>query len=120
VNPKPYRDRRIPVVIGGNSDPALRRVAAIGDGWYGFNLAGVDEVHERIVTLKSICRQCGRDSRELRLSVALARAHPADVAALSADGVDELVLVQTPPEDPRAADDWVATLARRWTELGGG
>ena len=30
VNPKPVRDRRIPVVVGGNSDPALRRVAAWG------------------------------------------------------------------------------------------
>src|SRR5581483_7941871 len=38
VNPKPARDRRIPIVIGGNSDAALRRVSAIGDGWYGFNL----------------------------------------------------------------------------------
>jgi len=35
VNPKPVRDRRIPIVIGGNSDAALRRVAACGDGWYG-------------------------------------------------------------------------------------
>ncbi len=28
VNPKPVRDRRIPIVLGGNSDAALRRVAA--------------------------------------------------------------------------------------------
>ena len=41
VNPKPVADRRIPVVLGGNSDAALRRVAAWGDGWYGFNLDGV-------------------------------------------------------------------------------
>ncbi len=40
VNPKPARGG-IPIVLGGNSDPALRRVAAWGDGWYGFNLAGV-------------------------------------------------------------------------------
>src|SRR5271166_3686603 len=28
VNPKPVRDRRIPIVLGGNSEVALRRVAA--------------------------------------------------------------------------------------------
>src|SRR5580700_7597385 len=38
VYPKPVRDRRIPVVFGGNSDAAIRRVAAHGDGWYGFSL----------------------------------------------------------------------------------
>ena len=27
VNPRPVRDRRIPIVVGGNSDAALRRVA---------------------------------------------------------------------------------------------
>jgi len=43
VNPKPVRDRRIPIVIGGNSDAALRRVAACGDGWYGFNVE-IDDV----------------------------------------------------------------------------
>ncbi len=38
VNPRPVRDRRIPIVLGGNSDTALRRVVRYGDGWYGFNL----------------------------------------------------------------------------------
>src|SRR3954454_2455115 len=28
VNPKPVRERRIPIVVGGNSDAALRRVAS--------------------------------------------------------------------------------------------
>src|SRR6202048_1110277 len=41
VNPKPVAERRIPVVLGGNSDAALRRVVGWGDGWYGFNLGGV-------------------------------------------------------------------------------
>ena len=52
VNPKPVRDRRIPIVIGGNSDAALRRVAAWGDGWYGFNLDDVDAVAERVAFLR--------------------------------------------------------------------
>jgi probable F420-dependent oxidoreductase len=113
VNPKPLHDRAIPVVIGGNSDLALRRVATLGDGWYGFNLTGVDEVRERVATLEAMCRERGRDIRALRLSVALENGNSEDVAALSAIGIDELVLVDAPPGDPRAVPDWIAGLARR-------
>jgi probable F420-dependent oxidoreductase len=114
VNPKPIRDRRIPVVLGGNSDPALRRVAAWADGWYGFNLDGVAAVRERIDTLEQLCAESGRDRAELRLSVALVSAQVGDVGALAELGVDELVLVEAPPEDPDAATDWVSTLADKW------
>ena len=62
VNPKPMHDRRIPIVIGGNSDAAIRRVAAWGDGWYGFNLDDVDAVAERVNYLRVQCAECGRDS----------------------------------------------------------
>src|SRR3954453_3579418 len=60
VNPRPVRDRRIPVVVGGNSDAALRRAAAWGDGWYGFNLPGVDAVRERVDHLRSRASAAGR------------------------------------------------------------
>ena len=114
VNPKPIRSRQIPIVVGGNSDAALRRVAAWGDGWYGFNLAGVDAVRERIAVLRELCREQGRDVHELHLAVALDGGEPGDLAALSELGVTELVLVETPPEDPGLAADWVGALARRW------
>ena len=48
VNPRPVRDRRIPIVVGGNSDAALRRAARLADGWYGFNLEGIEHVRERL------------------------------------------------------------------------
>ncbi|MEQ8859074.1 MAG: LLM class F420-dependent oxidoreductase [Pseudomonadales bacterium] len=38
-NPKPVQAPHPPILVGGESDAALRRVAAIGDGWYGFDLA---------------------------------------------------------------------------------
>jgi probable F420-dependent oxidoreductase len=114
VNPKPIRDRQIPIVIGGNSDAALRRVAAWGEGWYGFNLAGVDAVRERIAVLQTLCGEKGRDVRELHLAVALDGGEPEDIPALAELGVSELVLVEAPPEDPRVAADWVGALASRW------
>jgi probable F420-dependent oxidoreductase len=115
VNPKPRRDRRIPIVFGGNSDGALRRVATSGDGWYGFNLDGVSAVAERVAFLRGLCREQGRDSAELRIAVALRDLKPRDVRPLAALGVDELVLVGGPPADARVAADWVSTLAVQWT-----
>jgi probable F420-dependent oxidoreductase len=114
VYPKPVRDRRIPVVLGGNSDAALRRVAAWGDGWYGFNLDGIAAVRERVGALQRLCAESGRDRAELRLAVALRDAHVADVSALAGLGVDELVLVEAPPDDPGAVPGWVAALADEW------
>jgi probable F420-dependent oxidoreductase len=115
VNPKPVRDRRIPVVLGGNSDAALRRVAAWGDGWYGFNLETVGSVRERIERLDELCRASGRDIRTLRLAVSLQNGEPADLPALAELPLSELVLVQSPPDDPGAAGEWVSRLARRWS-----
>jgi probable F420-dependent oxidoreductase len=114
VNPKPVRDRRIPVVAGGNSDAALRRVVAWADGWYGFNLDGVAAVRERVAKLNQLCAESGRDRAELRLAVALRSPRAGDVDELAGLGVDELVLVDAPPDDPEAATGWVSALAEQW------
>ncbi|MCE0762237.1 LLM class F420-dependent oxidoreductase [Pseudonocardia kujensis] len=114
VNPKPVRDRAIPIVFGGNSDAALRRVAAVGDGWYGFNLDGVADVAGRLEFLRARCRESGRDITELRLAVALRNPQDDDVAKLADLGVTELVIVDAPPAEPRLAADRVSALADRW------
>jgi len=114
VNPKPVHDRRIPIVLGGNSDAALRRAAAWGDGWYGFNVDGVAAVAERVTTLRALCRESDRSPEELQLAVALRDPHPSDAAALADLGVDELVVVASPPDDAQDAADWMARLADHW------
>jgi alkanesulfonate monooxygenase SsuD/methylene tetrahydromethanopterin reductase-like flavin-dependent oxidoreductase (luciferase family) len=107
-------------VVGGNSDPALRRVAAWADGWYGFNLDGITAVRESIDKLERLCAESGRDRAELRLAVALVRPQVGDVAALAELGVDELVLVEAPPDNSDAASAWVAALADRWMPVATG
>jgi probable F420-dependent oxidoreductase len=113
VCPKPVRDRRIPVVAGGNSDAALRRVAAFGDGWYGFNLTA-NKAAERISVLDGYCRERGRNIRDLTVAVALADGSPAMLPDLARVGMTELVLVDTPPESAAAAAGMVAGLAAQW------
>lgn len=114
VNPKPLRDCRIPIVVGGNSDVALRRVATMGDGWYGFNLRGVDAVRDRLEVLAKACAAAGRSLDEIAVAVALEDPRPDDVTPLQELGVDELVLVASPPGDPADVPDWLADLTQPW------
>jgi probable F420-dependent oxidoreductase len=111
--PKPVRDRRIPVVLGGNSDTALSRAAAVGDGWYGFNVALAD-VPGRVAVLHEAAQCQHRDPRELSVAVAVPDCQPADLAGLAAAGVGELVVVAAPPDDAAGAADWARGLASRW------
>ncbi|BDX33534.1 LLM class F420-dependent oxidoreductase [Mycobacterium antarcticum] len=114
VNPKPVRAAGIPIVLGGNSDAALRRVAEWGDGWYGFNVEGPAAAAEHVAKIRAWCEERGRNAATLRLAVALRDPHPSDAAELVDLGIDELVLVEGPPDDAAAAADWVADLAARW------
>jgi len=114
VYPKPLRDRALPIVFGGNSDAALARVAAHGDGWYGFNLDGVDAVRDRIAKLREQCAGARRDPGELSIAVSVIGCEPADLPELERLGVTEIVVVEAPPSDAQRASAWVDELARRW------
>lgn len=113
VNPKPVRGRRIPVVLGGNSDAALGRVAAFGDGWYGFNLTAAAAA-ERIAALAGYCQDYGRSLSELSVAVAVTDGDPSMLAGLAQAGMTELVIVAAPPADPAEATPWITSLADRW------
>ncbi len=112
--PKPVRDRRIPVVFGGNSEPALARAATDGDGWYGFNLAGIGEVRRCVGVLREHCARLDRDFGRLDISVSVVDLRPDELSELASLGVNELVLVDGPPEDARDVREWVRELAQRW------
>jgi probable F420-dependent oxidoreductase len=113
VNPKPVRGGRIPIVLGGNSDASLARVATFADGWYGFNLP-VSSIPERLAVLAEQCELHHRNPRDLTVSVALSDGAPADLPDLRRLGVTELVVVAAPPSDPTAATTWVQDLAAQW------
>lgn len=115
VYPKPVRGGRIPVVAGGNSDAALRRVAALADGWYGFNLT-VTEAVERAGVLAAYCRERGRSVSQLTVAVAVTDASPAAVPLLERAGVTQIVLLGAPPESPVGCEAWVSALAAGWAD----
>jgi probable F420-dependent oxidoreductase len=111
VHPKPERPGGVPVFFGGNGDRALERVAAHGDGWYGFYLEGVAAVRDRVETLTEMCAG-GRPRPTVAVSVV--GCEPSDVAELAAIGVDELVIVDAPPASGAEVAAWVSELAARW------
>ncbi|MFJ3643702.1 LLM class F420-dependent oxidoreductase [Streptomyces sp. NPDC090108] len=119
VNPKPVRGGRLPVVAGGNGAVALRRAAALADGWYGFGVA-VAETGAHVASLAAECARLGRSFDGFTVAVAPADATPEDLPALAAAGVTECVVVGAPPATPDAAAAWVAELARTWMVTGTG
>lgn len=66
--PKPVNGGRLPVWFGGESGPALRRVAEFGNGWIGFNL-GPDEAAAKIRRIEELLRTNGRKRSDVELTV---------------------------------------------------
>ena len=57
--PKPARSPHPPVLVGGNTKPALRRAARHGDGWFGWNLE-LDELEAALAELDQLLEAAGR------------------------------------------------------------
>jgi probable F420-dependent oxidoreductase len=101
--PTPVR-KTIPVVWGGHSDAALKRVAQVGDGWHPTQIT-VQQLADGIQKLRHYCQEAGRDPAEV-----LIVARPGDTYDITAEthaqhvalGVDHLI-VDTPikQEDPQ-------------------
>lgn len=114
VNPKPVRDGWLPVVAGGNTDRALTRAGALADGWYGFNLADLDEAGRCVETIRTSCEEAGRRFSDLDLAAAMVDCGPEGLDELERVGVGELVVVDAPPDDAQAAAEWVRELGQKW------
>ena len=68
IYPKPASEKGVPVWFGGESGPALRRVAEYGDGWIGFNLLP-DQAAEKIKRIEELLSANGRKRADVRLAV---------------------------------------------------
>lgn len=115
--PKPARGRNLPIIFGGESAPALRRTADIGDGWFGFNV-GPDDAKPLVTTLHSMLKANGRDASEVEIIVCpyTKKITADDLKKYRAAGVDELVILANPPEDEAQIGTWVERIAQDWVE----
>ena len=66
--PKPVQTPHPPLHFGGESDAALRRVADLGQGWYGFNRTPA-EAREGIDRLERLLARRGRALSDVQVSI---------------------------------------------------
>ncbi len=88
----PVPEEPVPILIGGHSEPALRRAARVGDGWIH---AGGDpqELSKALDRLAELRREYGREAEPFEIHVISADAYrPYGIAGLADAGVtDEIV-----------------------------
>ncbi len=115
--PKPTQGANIPIIFGGESGPALRRVADYGAGWFGFNL-NPEQAASKAARLKELLRERKRDPRgiELIISPYLQKISREDLTGYHEAGVSELVMLCPPPENDAELPPILEQMARDWVE----
>ncbi len=91
--PKPVQQPHPPIHFGGETDAAMRRVAELGQGWFGFNRTP-DEVPEALERLDRALEAQGRKRDEITISIS-PYFKAVDAAALERYaelGVDRLIV----------------------------
>jgi probable F420-dependent oxidoreductase len=74
ADPKPVQAPHPPLWIGGESGPAIRRAASLGDGWYPFGsnprfpMDTLERYKARVELLKQAAEKSGRDPAEITLA----------------------------------------------------
>ena len=67
-SPKPIQKPGPPILIGGASRAALRRVAALGDGWHPIRQS-IADLKQNIATIHRLAAEAGRDPSEITVTV---------------------------------------------------
>lgn len=117
MNPKPVAKNKMPIYFGGESMPALRRVAKYGTGWFGSNL-GPLETGEKLGKLRELMKSNGRNPDQLRVMMSPGAAHfsPANLPKYHEAGVHELVIFLNYSAKQDENIGKLEHLAKRWVE----
>src|ERR1700683_3141695 len=115
--PKPPQGAKLPVIFGGESMPALRRVARLGNGWFGVKL-NPEQAAAKIETLRSLMRDNGRDLKELEIIISPYenQVTAEDLRAYHELGVAEFVPFVRLPGDDKKIPEALERVAREWVE----
>ena len=94
MNPKPT-DRRIPIVVGGDSRAAARRAARLGDGFYP-GPDSLEKLERAVRRLRDACEEVGRDFDEIEITARypgrFMEDPPGAVEAMRSRGVDRIMV----------------------------
>ena len=61
MEPKPPQGRRLPIWIGGMSEPAWRRVGQLGDGWLAGGVTDADSARRALDSIRRHAEAAGRE-----------------------------------------------------------
>jgi probable F420-dependent oxidoreductase len=93
--PLPVQKPHPPIWVGGNTLPALRRVARWGDGWQPVYLP-LPMIQQKLGQLRALMEEAGRDFRQLEIStLAGANVTAEEANAYQAAGIHTLYLLTT-------------------------
>jgi probable F420-dependent oxidoreductase len=67
MEPKPPQGRRLPIWIGGMSEPAWRRVGQLGDGWLASRVTDADSARRALGAIRGHAEAAGRDPAAIGL-----------------------------------------------------
>lgn len=91
-NPKPVQRPHPPLYFGGESEPALRRVAELGQGWFGYHLTP-DGLDANLKRLDTFLVEVGRSRTDVKIQVSPRGHYDAGILARFRDsGVDQVIL----------------------------
>ena len=109
--PKPIQQPHPPIHFGGETDAALKRVADVGQGWFGFNIDPAATA-ERLKALDRLLAARGRTRRDLQISIGpyMHRVDLDMVKRYRDAGVDQVIVmaIAVTPDDLRATLDHLA------------
>jgi probable F420-dependent oxidoreductase len=97
--PKPAQRPGIPILIGGESERALRRVAELGDGWSA-RVHTPQSLREHLQKIERLRRDAGREGTRFIVHCRVTlQATAADVTALRDAGADRVNYIFREPMD---------------------
>jgi probable F420-dependent oxidoreductase len=89
--PKPIQQPWPPILVGGESNAALRRAARLGDGWLGMGHT-LDSAAPRIAALRRYLDECDRDATSFEIVLGGPVHDDRDVERWEALGVTRLLV----------------------------
>jgi probable F420-dependent oxidoreductase len=111
---EPHPSQPIPIIGGGHSPVALRRTAALCDGWIAAGAYSEEEAWTHLGALKQALHEAGRDEKDFIIYLSLSERPDVDLYRRFADaGVTDLICApwMFVAADQAATDDQL--LARR-------
>lgn len=128
VLPRPVQRPAPPILLGGTSEPALRRAGRLADGWISSSRVDPADISSSIAVIRRAAEEAGRDpasvrivcrgvvrvtTEERRVLVGSANQVASDIAEMEGHGVDEVFIdinfdpqFASPDADPAATMDY--------------